>query len=72
MIRTGVTDYLHKSSPDQYTTLVRRVEHAVDSDGQFCPEVATELDAAGSWARTSGSTASTPATPNCTTTTPTR
>jgi CheY-like chemotaxis protein len=47
MIRAGVTDYLHKSSPDQYTTLVRRVEHAVDADGQFDSEAATELDAVG-------------------------
>lgn len=47
MIRAGVTDYLHKHSPDQYTMLVRRVEHAVDADGQFDPEAATELDAAG-------------------------
>ncbi|AXG07936.1 response regulator [Haloplanus rubicundus] len=47
MIRAGVTDYLHKSSPSQYTTLVRRVEHAVDSDGQFDSEAATELDAVG-------------------------
>ena len=47
MIHAGVTDYLHKSSPDQYTTLVRRVEHAVDSDGQFDSEAATELDAVG-------------------------
>jgi len=47
MIRAGVTDYLHKHSPDQYTMLVRRVEHAVDADGQFDPEAATELDAVG-------------------------
>ena len=47
MIRAGVTDYLHKSSPDQYTTLVRRVEHAVDAEGQFDSDAETELDAVG-------------------------
>ncbi len=32
----GVTDYLTKSvGTDQYTSLIRRVEHAVDSDGSF-------------------------------------
>jgi PAS domain S-box-containing protein len=48
IIATGVTDYLRKGfSTDQYTMLVRRVEHAVDSGEGFDPEQETELDGIG-------------------------
>jgi PAS domain S-box-containing protein len=48
IIATGVTDYLRKGfSTDQYTMLVRRVEHAVGSDDGFDPERETELDGIG-------------------------
>jgi hypothetical protein len=43
-IRTGLTDYLRKrSGGDAYTMLIRRVKHAVDSDGQFEPTAETQL-----------------------------
>jgi PAS domain S-box-containing protein len=48
IVRAGVTDYLRKGfGTDQYTMLVRRVEHAVGSEGRFDTETATELDAVG-------------------------
>jgi len=48
IVRVGVTDYLRKGvGTDQYTRLVRRVERAADSDGQFDPEAETELDGVG-------------------------
>jgi len=48
IVHAGVTDYLRKGfGSDQYTRLVRRVEHAADSDGQFDPESETELDGVG-------------------------
>jgi PAS domain S-box-containing protein len=48
IVRAGVTDYLRKGyGTDQYTMLVRRVEHAVGSGGQFDPEAETEVDAVG-------------------------
>jgi len=46
IVHAGVTDYLRKGyGTDQYTMLVRRVEHAVDAGGQFDSEAATEADA---------------------------
>ncbi|WP_245781312.1 response regulator [Halopelagius inordinatus] len=48
IIRAGLTDYLKKGfGTGQYTLLVRRVEHAVDSDGEFDSDVETELDGVG-------------------------
>jgi len=48
IVRAGVTDYLQKGyGTDQYTMLVRRVEHAVGSSGQFDPGAETEIDAVG-------------------------
>ena len=48
VIQAGLTDYLRKGmGTDQYTMLIRRVEHAVDSDGQFDPDRDTELDGVG-------------------------
>jgi PAS domain S-box-containing protein len=48
IIHAGVTDYLRKGfGSGQYTRLVRRVRHAVDSEGQFDPETDTELDGVG-------------------------
>jgi len=48
IVHAGVTDYLQKGyGTDQYTMLVRRVEHAVGADGQFDPSAATEVDAVG-------------------------
>jgi len=48
IIRAGVTDYLRKGTgTDQYTMLIRRVEHAVEGGGQFDPEAETELDGVG-------------------------
>ena len=48
IIRTGLSDYLRKGTgTDQYTMLIRRAEHAVESDGQFDPEAETELDGVG-------------------------
>ncbi|WP_276273730.1 response regulator [Haloarcula litorea] len=45
IVEAGVTDYLAKGrGVDGYTMLLRRVEHAVDGDGQFDPEAETELD----------------------------
>ncbi|AEM58185.1 chemotaxis protein CheY [Haloarcula hispanica N601] len=46
IIQAGVTDYLKKSvGTDQYTSLIRRVEHAVDSDGSF--ETGSEVKLSG-------------------------
>lgn len=48
IIQAGVTDYLRKGfGTDQYTMLIRRVSHAIESDGQFDPEAETELDGVG-------------------------
>ncbi|WP_092633944.1 response regulator [Haloplanus vescus] len=48
IVRAGVTDYLQKGyGTDQYTTLVRRVEHAVGSEGCFDADGSLELDAVG-------------------------
>ena len=48
IIRAGLTDYLRKGSgTDQYTMLIRRVEHAVESEGAFDAEAETELDGVG-------------------------
>lgn len=48
IIEAGLTDYLHKGvGADQYTMLVRRVSHAVDSPGEFDPETELELDGVG-------------------------
>jgi PAS domain S-box-containing protein len=48
IIQAGLTDYLHKGlGTDQYTMLIRRVSHAVDSPGEFNPEAETELDGIG-------------------------
>lgn len=48
IIRAGLSDFLRKGAgTDQYTMLVRRVEHAVASEGQFDPETETELDGVG-------------------------
>ncbi|QCC47304.1 response regulator [Halobellus limi] len=48
VIRAGLTDYLQKGmGTDQYTMLIRRVEHAVEGGGRFDPEAETELDGVG-------------------------
>ena len=48
IIQAGLTDYLRKGfGTDQYTMLIRRVGHAVKSDGEFDPEAETELDGVG-------------------------
>lgn len=48
VVRAGLTDYLQKGmGTDQYTMLIRRVEHAVEGGGQFDPEAQTELDGVG-------------------------
>ncbi|WP_435068915.1 response regulator [Haloplanus sp. C73] len=48
IVRAGVTDYIQKGyGTDQYTMLVRRVEHAVDADGRFDADESLELDAVG-------------------------
>jgi PAS domain S-box-containing protein len=48
IIQAGVTDYLKKSvGTDQYTSLIRRVEHAVDSDGSFESDSEVELSGVG-------------------------
>jgi PAS domain S-box-containing protein len=48
IIQAGLTDYLRKGfGTDQYTMLIRRVNHAVNSDGEFDPEAETELDGVG-------------------------
>ncbi|WP_049986886.1 response regulator [Halobellus rufus] len=48
IIQAGLTDYLRKGlGTDQYTMLIRRVEHAVEGGGQFDPEAETELDGVG-------------------------
>jgi len=47
IIRAGLTDYLKKGGADRYTMLIRRVEHAVDSTGQFDDEAEAAVDAVG-------------------------
>lgn len=48
IIQAGLTDYLRKGfGTDQYTMLIRRVNHAVNSDGEFDPEAEAELDGVG-------------------------
>jgi CheY-like chemotaxis protein len=48
IIRAGLTDYLQKGlGTDQYTMLIRRIEHAVESGGAFDPDAETELDGVG-------------------------
>jgi PAS domain S-box-containing protein len=48
IIQAGLTDYLKKSvGTDQYTTLIRRVGHAVESDGEFEADGRVELDGIG-------------------------
>ncbi|QGX96132.1 response regulator [Haloplanus rallus] len=48
VVRAGVTDYLRKGvGTDQYTLLIRRVEHAAGADGRFAPEAETAVDAVG-------------------------
>jgi PAS domain S-box-containing protein len=48
IIQAGLTDYLRKGfGSDPYAMLVRRVGHAVDSDGQFDPKAETTLDGVG-------------------------
>lgn len=48
IIRSGLTDYLRKGiGTDQYTLLLRRVEHAVAAGGEFDPDTETELDSIG-------------------------
>lgn len=48
IVRAGLTDYLRKGmGTDQYTALVRRVEHAVRGGGEFDSATETELDRVG-------------------------
>ncbi|SFR63622.1 response regulator [Halogeometricum limi] len=48
ILDVGLTDYIKKGfGTEQYTMLVRRVEHAVRSDGQFDPASEAELDGVG-------------------------
>jgi PAS domain S-box-containing protein len=48
IVEAGLTDYLRKGyGVDQYTMLIRRVSHAVESDGAFDAETETELDGVG-------------------------
>jgi PAS domain S-box-containing protein len=48
IIEAGLTDYLRKGyGTEQYTMLVRRVGHAVDSDGQFDAATESQLDGVG-------------------------
>ncbi|MFC7027361.1 response regulator [Halomicroarcula sp. GCM10025710] len=48
IVEAGLTDYLRKGyGLDQYTMLIRRVSHAVESDGAFDSEMETELDGVG-------------------------
>jgi PAS domain S-box-containing protein len=48
IIESGLTDYLRKSADtDQYTMLIRRVEHAVESEGEFQTDPEVELDGVG-------------------------
>jgi len=48
IISAGLTDYLRKGhGAEQFAMLVRRVEHAVDSDGQFDAASETEFDGFG-------------------------
>ncbi|MFC6757429.1 MULTISPECIES: response regulator [Haloarcula] len=48
IISAGLSDYLQKGyGTEPYTMLIRRVEHAVNSEGQFEGSVETELDGVG-------------------------
>ena len=48
IIQAGVTDYLKKAvGTDQYTSLIRRVEHAVGSDGSFETDSEVKLSGVG-------------------------
>ncbi|WP_336336723.1 response regulator [Haloarcula brevis] len=48
IIQAGLTDYLKKGGgTEQYTTLIRRVGHAVESDGEFDANDRVELDGIG-------------------------
>ena len=48
IIGSGLSDYLQKGyGTEPYTMLIRRVEHAVHSEGQFDTAVETELDGVG-------------------------
>jgi CheY-like chemotaxis protein len=48
IIESGLTDYLRKGAgTDQYTILLRRVEHAVDSGGRFDASDDVELGSVG-------------------------
>lgn len=48
IIDAGLTDYVRKGfGSEQYTMLIRRVGHAVRSDGRFDPAAETELDGVG-------------------------
>lgn len=48
IIGAGLTDYLKKGyGSEQYTMLIRRVEHALESNGTFDPEAETALDGIG-------------------------
>lgn len=48
IIEAGLTDYLRKGfGTEQYTMLIRRVSHAVNSDGEFDSAAETELDGVG-------------------------
>lgn len=48
IIQAGLTDYLKKGvGTEQYTTLIRRVGHAVESDGEFDTCGGVELDGIG-------------------------
>lgn len=48
VIQAGLTDYLRKAlDADQYTMLIRRVEHAVAGGGRFDADGETELDGVG-------------------------
>lgn len=59
IIHAGGTDYLRKGfGTDQYTMLIRRIDHAIDSEGRFDSETDTDaavditLDVSGSSVRT--------------------
>ncbi|MBX0287370.1 response regulator [Haloarcula salinisoli] len=48
IISAGLSDYLQKGyGTEPYTMLIRRVEHAVHSEGQFDASVEAELDGVG-------------------------
>lgn len=47
IIHAGVTDYLQKGfGTDQYTMLIRRVDHAIGSGGRFDPDSDSDFDVA--------------------------